>query len=363
MPNGSKAVLISLNLSQIKPDQGYCYIYDLPVDAPSGDSEHGPYSSAAILFENGVALGPTHVPHDIIRGQGGGRFSHWNGQLYFSTSDNTKPHLNRRDYHLYIPAVMDSDPEWSLINRVRTEPQGVPLQERFDVARRAFRRIWGNVPLPDHSRQVEHDDEFAREFARLSPESDVTAERKFNLNQLFRLVYSVVGDVAECGTYKGASAFFLARHIQHATLNKKLLLFDSFEGLSQPELIDQSYWKEGDLISHFNDVWNALTPLGPTSFVELYKGWIPTRFAEVADRRFCFVHIDVDLYRPTLDSIAFFYPRMSPEGVILLDDYGFSSCTGVTQAVDEFMADKPEPIINLASGGAFLVRKRNECCS
>jgi hypothetical protein len=29
----------------------------------------------------------------------------------------------------------------------------------------------------------------------------------------------------------------------------------------------------------------------------------------------------------------------------------------VTQAVDEFMADKPEPIINLASGGAFIVRE------
>src|SRR6516164_8177383 len=117
MPNSSKAFLISLNRSQIKPHQGYCYVYDLPVDAPSGDSEHDSYSSAAILFENGVALGPTHVPHDLIRGQGGGRFSHWNGQLYFSTSDNTEPHLNRRDYHLYIPAVMDSDPEWSLINR------------------------------------------------------------------------------------------------------------------------------------------------------------------------------------------------------------------------------------------------------
>jgi Macrocin-O-methyltransferase (TylF) len=356
MTNSSKAVLISIDRHNIRSDQGYCYTYDLPLDAPLGDREHDPYSSAATLFEDGVALGPTHVPHDIIRSQGGGRFSHWNRQLFFSTSDNTEPHLNRRDYQLYVPGAMDSDPEWSLINRVRTEPLGVPLQERFDVARRAFRRIWGNMPLPDHGRQVEHDDEFAREFARLSPESDVTAERKFNLNQLFRLVYSVAGDVAECGTYKGASAFFLARHIQHATLNKKLLLFDSFEGLSQPESIDQSYWKMGDLTSHFNEVSNALAPLGPTSFLEVYKGWIPTRFAEVADRRFCFVHIDVDLYRSTLDSIDFFYPRMSPRGVILLDDYGFASCPGVTRAVDEFMAGKPEPIINLASGGAFIMR-------
>ena len=45
MTNSSKAVLILLNRSQIKPHQGYCYVYDLPVDTPSGDSEHGSYSS------------------------------------------------------------------------------------------------------------------------------------------------------------------------------------------------------------------------------------------------------------------------------------------------------------------------------
>ena len=76
MPNSSKAFLISLNRSQIKPEQGYCYVYDLPVDTPSGDSEHGSLQFTAIVFENGVALQPTHVPHDLIRGQGGGRFSH-----------------------------------------------------------------------------------------------------------------------------------------------------------------------------------------------------------------------------------------------------------------------------------------------
>ena len=80
------------------------------------------------------------------------------------------------------------------------------------------------------------------------------------------------------------------------------------------------------------------------------------RFPEVAGRTFCFVHIDVDLHRPTLDSIAFFYPRMAPGGIILLDDYGFVSCPGVTEAIDAFMADKPEPIVNLASGGAFILK-------
>jgi hypothetical protein len=69
------------------------------------------------------------------------------------------------------------------------------------------------------------------------------------------------------------------------------------------------------------------------------------------------VHIDVDLFDPTLSSIAFFHPRMVPGGVILLDDYGLDTCPGVTAAIDQFMLGRPEPVINLASGGAFIMVK------
>jgi O-methyltransferase len=104
-------------------------------------------------------------------------------------------------------------------------------------------------------------------------------------------------------------------------------------------------------------VQRALAPLGAISFVDIYKGWIPDRFHEVADRRFCFVHIDVDLYQPSLDSIAFFYPRMEPGAIIVLDDYGFESCPGVTAAIDKFMEGKPEPVVNVSAGGALIIKK------
>ena len=62
--------------------------------------------------------------------------------------------------------------------------------------------------------------------------------------------------------------------------------------------------------------------------VSYYKGWIPDRFEEVSDRKFSFIHIDVDLHRPTYDSAEFFYERLSPGGIILCDDYGSLLCPG-----------------------------------
>lgn len=58
----------------------------------------------------------------------------------------------------------------------------------------------------------------------------------------------------------------------------------------------------------------ALGRLAAFPFARLHAGVIPARFPEVADRRFSLVHVDVDLYRPTIDSLEFFYPRMVPGG-------------------------------------------------
>ena len=212
------------------------------------------------------------------------------------------------------------------------------------------------MPAPT-GRRIDADRAFAREFARLCQGATYTYERKYNLNELFKLTSHLPGDVVECGVYKGGSAFFLARHIAESARNKRLCLFDSFEGLSLPAAIDGHHWSAGDLSSTIEEVRAALAPLGPLPFVEFYRGWIPERFPEVADRCFCFVHIDLDLYQPTLDAISFFYPRMEAGGIILLDDYGFESCPGVTAAIDQYMSGKPEPVVNLASGGALIVRR------
>ena len=90
--------------------------------------------------------------------------------------------------------------------------------------------------------------------------------------------------------------------------------------------------------------------------VKFYPGWIPERFHDVAECRFRFVHIDVDLYEPTRDSLAFFYPRVEDCGIIVCDDYWFTTCPGATRAVDEFLANKPEKMLPLAQGGGFLVK-------
>lgn len=92
----------TLPADQIRHAEGRMYsvaVPDLrfPFVSPQ-DTPSAPMASRLRLFESGRALGPAHDLHATIRQAGGGAFSHWNGALLFSTSDNSDPATNGRPY-------------------------------------------------------------------------------------------------------------------------------------------------------------------------------------------------------------------------------------------------------------------------
>jgi hypothetical protein len=196
-----------------------------------------------------------------------------------------------------------------------------------------------------------HDKDFLRYCAAHPEISRHTYDRRYFVRSILALADGLEGDTAECGAFQGAASWLICDHF--AGTEKMHYIFDSFEGLSAPAQVDGQYWRAGDMLAREGTVHQVLAGYR----YELLKGWIPERFPEIADCSFCFVHIDVDLFQPTLDSIAFFYPRMVPGGVILCDDYGFSSCPGARQALDDYMATRPEAIIHVPTGQAFIIRR------
>lgn len=147
------------------------------------------------------------------------------------------------------------------------------------------------------------------------------------------------GDIAEVGVFKGGSS----KLICEAKGNKKLHLFDTFEGLpALSEKDNKNLFYEKQFAASYEEVKNYLRPYENVFF---YKGLFPSTAGPVLNETFSFVHLDVDLYEATLDCIKFFYPRMNKGGIIISHDYSFAS--GVKKAFDEFFEDKPEPIIEL----------------
>ncbi len=179
------------------------------------------------------------------------------------------------------------------------------------------------------------------------------------------LINKVKGDIAECGVWKGHSAFIQAKMLEEAHSNKKFYIFDSFEGgLSDKSIKDKNMRYElikeqirAEKMSFASDENQVKKSLSIFNNIYYYKGWIPERFSEVSDINFCFVHIDVDLYQPTLDSLMFFYPRLAKGGAIVVDDYAISQFPGSRKAVDEFLnSNKHSLFYKVPFGSCFIIK-------
>lgn len=224
---------------------------------------------------------------------------------------------------------------------------------RFEIMRRVVALF-----LPDYRFQWPqmgwwHDQAFNAYLTRFHERHGMNSDRRWTLYQLTRLVAHIQGDSAECGVYQGAGSWLIAMANTASPHARHHFVFDSFAGISHPLQQDGSHWTAGDLSC---DLHTVAANLAECPRVHLLQGWIPDRFAEVAERRFAFVHLDVDLYQPTLDSLTFFYPRLLPGGILICDDYGMTSCPGATLAVNEFLQDKPEKMVTLSCGGGFFIK-------
>jgi len=143
------------------------------------------------------------------------------------------------------------------------------------------------------------------------------------------------------GVYKGGSAGAMAWALRKMGIERTIHLCDTFEGM--PKTLDWEFHEEHD----FGDTSLAVVTSKLDSLVadfpaQFHKGLFSDTLPEISDRRFCFAHIDADLYESVKQACEFVYPRMARGGVILFDDYGASTCPGAKRAVDEFFEDKLE---------------------
>ena len=181
---------------------------------------------------------------------------------------------------------------------------------------------------------------------RLETEMILLDSEAYNIYMGVRQTMKIPGDIAEVGVFKGGSAKLIAE----AKGERTLFLFDTFEGLPATGASDPVF-QRGQFPSSLEGVKAYLSPYRN---VELYKGYFPDTAGPIEDKRFSFVHLDVDIYDSTSKALAFFYPRMTRGALLISHDYMWVE--GVKQAFDEFFADKPEPVIELAGSQCAFIK-------
>jgi O-methyltransferase len=203
---------------------------------------------------------------------------------------------------------------------------------------------------PHYSPWLATEGDFHRLYERVRPYTLVSRDRLYVLRSLARQATRCAGEFWECGVYKGGTAMLLKQVLTEGGAARPLRLFDTFEGLPEADP-SRDFHRRGEFGDTSQSEVAARVGGDPVRF---HPGRIPATFAGLPDVRIALAHVDVDLYESVRDCCEFIYPRLSPGGVMVFDDYGTRFTPGARKAVDEFFQDKPEVALVLGTGQAVV---------
>ncbi|MFT4737402.1 MAG: O-methyltransferase [Cyclobacteriaceae bacterium] len=165
----------------------------------------------------------------------------------------------------------------------------------------------------------------------------------------------ISGAFAELGVFQGETA----RAIHHMDSSRAFYLFDTFEGFTAEDLAQEKQTEDRFSTDMFADtsVDKVEKYINGNSNLHFKPGFFPDSADGLATERFALVHIDADLYAPTIEALKFFYAKLNKGGVIIVHDYNHN-WDGIPKAIHEFMGTIPESLIELTDwqGSAMIIK-------
>jgi O-methyltransferase len=226
----------------------------------------------------------------------------------------------------------------------------------FDVVRYDNRTAGAHLP-PDFDQTI------TDTFVSVSPFTQTSPERIFALCKAVKYIVAnkIPGAMVECGVWKGGSMMAIARTlIQLEDYSRDLYLYDTFEGMTPPgeKDIDYDGVPASILLSQMSKGiedfrWNYV-PLDEVKKsvcnvgyrndkIHFIKGKVEDTLPRAAPECISLLRLDTDWYESTRHELITLFPRISPGGVLVIDDYGHF--TGAREAVDEYIREKRVPIL------------------
>lgn len=167
----------------------------------------------------------------------------------------------------------------------------------------------------------------------------------------------VDGEIVELGCNEGVTSVIITKALKQFNSNKRLHVYDSFEGLPKKLQKDgDTKYQEGQLsttkqklIDNFNH-FNAELPV-------IHQGWFDVTLPNELPDKISFAHLDGDLYASIYTSLEYVYPKLTKGAIVVIDDYCdpdklhiHNILPGVKAACDDFFKNKMETISVLLAG-------------
>jgi O-methyltransferase len=221
--------------------------------------------------------------------------------------------------------------------------------------------------------QLDYDEQAKETMKAVRRRTYTSYEKLFGLISAVRYVvrHGIPGDIVECGVWRGGSMQAAARTLlEIGAADRHLYLFDTYEGMPAPTEEDRRWdgrraatmLAESDpktavwAVATLEDVQAGMEEVGyPAELVHYVKGRVEETVPREAPEQISILRLDTDWYQSTRHELQHLYPRLSPGGVLILDDYGWWE--GARKAVDEFLDETGERLLlNRLDRGRIAVK-------
>ena len=178
------------------------------------------------------------------------------------------------------------------------------------------------------------------------------------------LAARAAGDFVECGVNAGYLSSAIVRYLDWNQLGKRFYLVDTFAGpvLSQfsaeeiqgglreaveKSVVEGGYVLDADAVRRNYRGWDG---------IEVVQGVVPDILPSLTTERVAFLHLDMNCAYPECEALRFFWERMGPGAVVLMDDYSYFGYEAQGRLLDAVARELGTTILALPTGQGLIVK-------
>lgn len=180
-----------------------------------------------------------------------------------------------------------------------------------------------------------------------------------------RRALELPGDFVECGVNAGFISSAIMQRLKWQQVAKTFVLIDTFGGpvlsqFSNAEIERGQKKVVEDALArgaYATDLERVRANFAEWPNVRIIQGVVPEVLRQVALDQVAFLHLDMNCAYPDRAAFEHFWEKLSPGGVVLLDDYAFYGYDVTAKAIDEAARDRGVEVLSLPTGQGMIVKR------
>lgn len=166
----------------------------------------------------------------------------------------------------------------------------------------------------------------------------------------------IEGDFVTCGVNTGVMPLAICEYLDFNKTGRRFYLFDTYNGIPETQMSDGERQRGlEENAAYYSDCYDlARENFAPYPNAKLVRGMVPDTLNDVQIDKVAYLAIDMNIAYPERKAIEFFWPKLTPGALIVLDDYGFSAFVGQRASMDEFAASVGVSVLTLPTGQGLI---------